>query len=46
MAPLVVLVLVLGFLPGTVLDVLAPTVSATMSEVGVPDPVTPQGVPR
>jgi NADH-quinone oxidoreductase subunit M len=46
MAPLVVLVLVLGFLPGPVLDVLAPTVSATMSEVGVPDPVTLQGVPR
>jgi NADH-quinone oxidoreductase subunit M len=46
LTPLVVLVLVLGFFPGPVLEVLDPTVAATMTEVGVPDPVTPNGVPR
>ncbi|MEJ2888355.1 NADH-quinone oxidoreductase subunit M [Actinomycetospora aeridis] len=50
LTPLVALVLVLGFFPGPVLDVLEPTVAATMTEVGVPDPVTPpaptNGVPR
>ncbi|MDD7965975.1 NADH-quinone oxidoreductase subunit M [Actinomycetospora lemnae] len=46
LAPLVALILVLGFFPGPVLEVLDPTVSATLSEVGVPDPVTPNGVPR
>jgi NADH-quinone oxidoreductase subunit M len=46
MVPLVVLVFVLGFLPNTVLDVLTPTVTATLNEVGVADPVTPMGVPR
>jgi NADH-quinone oxidoreductase subunit M len=44
--PLIALVLVLGFFPGPVLDVLDPAVSATLSEVGVADPVTPTGVPR
>ena len=50
MTPLVVLTLVLGFFPGPVLQVLDPTVSATMSEVGATDPVAPAaptpGVPR
>lgn len=46
LTPLVALILVLGFFPGPVLDVLGPTVSATMSEVGLADPVTPTGVPR
>ncbi|GAA4866879.1 NADH-quinone oxidoreductase subunit M [Actinomycetospora straminea] len=46
LTPLVALVLVLGFFPGPVLEVLDPTVSATLSEVGVADPVTPNGVPR
>jgi NADH-quinone oxidoreductase subunit M len=46
MAPLVVLVIVLGVFPGPILRVLEPTVTATMSEVGVPDPVSPMGVQR
>ncbi|GAA2809901.1 NADH-quinone oxidoreductase subunit M [Saccharopolyspora taberi] len=43
LAPLVVLVLALGFYPQPVLDVIGPSVGATMSEVGVTDPVTSQG---
>jgi NADH-quinone oxidoreductase subunit M len=39
LTPLVVLVLLLGFFPGPVLDVINPTVTATMHEVGLPDPV-------
>jgi NADH-quinone oxidoreductase subunit M len=39
LTPLVVLILVLGFLPGPVLDVINPTAAATMSEVGLADPV-------
>jgi len=48
LTPLVALILVLGFFPGPVLDVLDPAVSATMSEVGMTDPVptSPVGVPR
>ncbi|QUH05244.1 NADH-quinone oxidoreductase subunit M [Saccharopolyspora erythraea] len=43
LAPLIVLVLALGFYPKPVLDVIGPSVGATMSEVGVTDPVTSQG---
>jgi NADH-quinone oxidoreductase subunit M len=50
MTPLVALILVLGFFPGPVLEVLEPAVAATMSEVGASDPVTTNpainGVPR
>jgi NADH-quinone oxidoreductase subunit M len=42
LAPLVVLVLGLGFYPKPVLDVITPSVGATLSEVGVSDPVTAQ----
>lgn len=37
-APLVVLILVLGFFPKPLLDVIEPSVTATMSRVGVSDP--------
>ncbi|MER7012347.1 NADH-quinone oxidoreductase subunit M [Saccharopolyspora sp. NPDC000359] len=43
LTPLIVLVLALGFYPKPVLDVINPSVAATMSEVGVTDPVTSQG---
>ncbi len=43
LTPLIVLVLALGFYPKPVLDVITPSVAATMSEVGVTDPVTSQG---
>jgi NADH-quinone oxidoreductase subunit M len=39
LTPLIVLVLVLGFFPGPVLDVLEPAVVATLNEVGLADPV-------
>lgn len=39
LTPLIVLILVLGFFPGPVLDVINPTAAATMSEVGLTDPV-------
>jgi len=39
LTPLIVLILVLGFFPGPVLDVITPSVVATMNEVGLPDPV-------
>ena len=39
LTPLVVLILVLGFFPGPVLDVINPSVVSTMNEVGLPDPV-------
>ncbi len=39
LTPLIVLVLVLGFFPGPVLDVITPSVMATLHEVGLPDPV-------
>ena len=46
LAPLVLLVFLLGFFPQPLLDVINPAVTATMSEVGVPDPVGPNGVAR
>ena len=39
LTPLIVLVLALGFFPGPVLDVVNPSVAATLSEVGLTDPV-------
>jgi len=39
----VVLILVLGFYPQPVLDVINPSVGATLSEVGLIDPVTADG---
>jgi NADH-quinone oxidoreductase subunit M len=39
LTPLIVLIIVLGFFPGPVLDVINPSVVATMNEVGLPDPV-------
>ena len=39
LTPLTVLIVVLGFFPGPVLDVITPSVVATMNEVGLPDPV-------
>ncbi|WP_245645665.1 NADH-quinone oxidoreductase subunit M [Pseudonocardia acaciae] len=39
LVPLVALVLAIGFFPGPVLDVINPSVTATMHEVGLPDPV-------
>ncbi|SHE46193.1 NADH-quinone oxidoreductase subunit M [Streptoalloteichus hindustanus] len=43
LAPLVVLVLGLGIYPKPVLDVVTPSVSATMTEVGLADPVAQGG---
>ena len=37
--PLIVLVLALGFFPGPVLEVINPSVVATLNEVGLADPV-------
>ncbi|MFI9382720.1 NADH-quinone oxidoreductase subunit M [Kutzneria sp. NPDC052558] len=42
LAPLVLLIVVLGVYPKPVLDIVGPSVSATMSAVGVTDPVTAQ----
>jgi NADH-quinone oxidoreductase subunit M len=39
LTPLIALVLLLGFFPGPVLDVINPSVTATMQEVGLADPV-------
>ncbi|GAA1315518.1 NADH-quinone oxidoreductase subunit M [Pseudonocardia xinjiangensis] len=39
LTPLIVLIIVLGFFPGPVLDVINPSVVATMNEVGLSDPV-------
>jgi NADH-quinone oxidoreductase subunit M len=39
LTPLIVLIIVLGFFPGPVLDVINPSVTATMHEVGLADPV-------
>ncbi|GEL16347.1 NADH-quinone oxidoreductase subunit M [Pseudonocardia asaccharolytica] len=39
LTPLIVLIVGLGFFPGPVLDVINPSVAATMSEVGLTDPV-------
>jgi NADH-quinone oxidoreductase subunit M len=43
LAPLVVLVIGLGFFPKPLLDVVTPSVGATMTETGLSDPVTSQG---
>jgi NADH-quinone oxidoreductase subunit M len=42
LAPLAVLIIVLGVYPQPVLDVINPSVNATMIEVGLTDPVTAQ----
>ena len=34
LTPMIVLILLLGFFPGPVLDVINPSVAATMTEVG------------
>ena len=39
LVPLIIAILVLGFFPGPVLDVVNPSVAATMTEVGLTDPV-------
>ena len=39
LTPLIVLIIVLGFFPGPVLDVINPSVIDTMTEVGLQDPV-------
>jgi NADH-quinone oxidoreductase subunit M len=39
LTPLIVLIIALGFFPGPVLDVINPSVVATMNEVGLADPV-------
>jgi NADH-quinone oxidoreductase subunit M len=39
LTPLILLILVLGFFPGPVLEVIEPSVVATMDEVGLADPV-------
>ena len=39
LVPLIVAILLLGFFPGQVLDVINPSVAATMTEVGLTDPV-------
>jgi len=39
LTPLIVLILVLGFYPAPVLDVIDPSVVSTMNEVGLTDPV-------
>ena len=38
MAPLVILIIVLGVFPKPMLDVIEPAVQATMQQVGVSDP--------
>jgi NADH-quinone oxidoreductase subunit M len=39
LTPLIALILVLGFYPGPVLEVINPSVTATLTEVGLTDPV-------
>jgi NADH-quinone oxidoreductase subunit M len=39
LVPLIAAILLLGFFPGPVLDVINPSVAATMTEVGLTDPV-------
>ena len=43
LVPLVVLILLLGFFPQPVLNVINPSVGATLTEVGLSDPVVGQG---
>lgn len=42
-APLLAIILLLGFVPGIALDLVNPTAAATISHVGAPDPVAPFG---
>lgn len=42
-APLVIVILLLGFVPSLALNVIAPTTQTTMSLVGTTDPVAPLG---
>jgi NADH-quinone oxidoreductase subunit M len=42
LAPLVVLILLMGIYPKPVIDVITPSVNATMTEVGLSDPITAQ----
>ena len=42
-APLIAVILLLGFVPGLALKVIEPTTQQTMSHVGVTDPVVPLG---
>jgi NADH-quinone oxidoreductase subunit M len=39
LTPLIVLIIALGFFPGPLLDVINPSVAATLNEVGLADPV-------
>jgi NADH-quinone oxidoreductase subunit M len=43
LTPLVVLILLLGLYPQPVLNVINPSVGATLTEVGLSDPVVGQG---
>jgi NADH-quinone oxidoreductase subunit M len=43
LAPLVALIVLLGVYPKPVLDVITPSVGATLTDVGLSDPVTSQG---
>ncbi len=45
MAPVVAIIIGLGFFPGPVLDVINPAVERTMTQTGVSDPVPRAGVP-
>lgn len=42
-APLIAVVLVLGFVPSLALNVIAPTTQQTMTQIGISDPVAPLG---
>ncbi|OLL74234.1 NADH-ubiquinone oxidoreductase chain M [Pseudonocardia sp. Ae168_Ps1] len=44
LAPLIVAIVVLGFYPAPVLDLINPSVTATMAELGLPDPVPAGGI--
>ena len=46
LAPLIVAIVVLGFYPAPVLDLINPSVTATMAELGLPDPVPAGGIVR
>ncbi|MEQ3550466.1 NADH-quinone oxidoreductase subunit M [Pseudonocardia nematodicida] len=46
LAPLIVVIVVLGFYPAPVLDLINPSVTATMAELGLPDPVPAGGIVR
>ena len=46
LVPLIVAIVVLGFYPGPVLDLINPSVTATMTELGLPDPVVAGGIAR